>query len=119
MAALKRKAKQPEDVPIMMERELSASIVSAARECGWLVNRPWLSKFSPPGFPDLCMVKDGRLAFWELKSIKGKVSPAQQGWLDELAKVEGVDVRVVRQADLEEAYRFLATSQSDHSAGGR
>jgi hypothetical protein len=60
------------------------------------------------GLPDLVMVKDGKLAVWELKGPKGIVTPEQQEWLDALAKVSGVDVRVVRPADLEAAYRFLA-----------
>ena len=93
---------------VMTERELSATIIHAARECGWLVARTWLSKFSPAGEPDLRMLKDGKAAVWELKGEHGKVSPAQQQFLDEWAKVSGVDVRVVRPADLEDAYKFLA-----------
>ena len=91
----------------MTEKELSAAIVKAARECGWLVARTWLSKFSPAGEPDLRMVRTGRLLVWELKSDTGIVSPAQQEWLDAYRQVPGVDVRVVRPADLEEAYVAL------------
>ncbi len=116
MTALKRKAKQPEDVP-MMEREVVDSLLDAAKELGWLAHhdrpalteRGWRTAIQgDKGFPDLLLTKDGRSAVWEVKSDVGKVSPAQQQWLDELAKVPGVDVRVVRPADLEAAYRFLA-----------
>lgn len=91
----------------MTERELSRNIVREARQLGWLVARTWLSKFSPAGEPDLRMVRNGKLLCWELKSDKGVVSPAQQEWLDALAQVPGVDVRVVRPVDLEDAYKAL------------
>ena len=44
----------------MTEKELSQNIVNEAKNLGWLVNRPWLSKFSPAGYPDLTMVRAGR-----------------------------------------------------------
>ncbi|KKL75268.1 hypothetical protein LCGC14_2056560 [marine sediment metagenome] len=91
----------------MTEKKLSQNIVNEARDLGWLVNRPWLSIYSPKGYPDLTMVRGGKILFWELKTAKGKVSAAQQEWLDALALVPGVDVRVVRPDDLEEAYRIL------------
>lgn len=94
-------------VPAMTEKALSKAIVSVAKECGWLVARTWLSKFSPAGEPDLRMLRNGKLLVWELKTDKGKVSPAQQEWLDAYAEVPGVDVRVVRPANLEEAYKVL------------
>ena len=91
----------------MTERKLSQNIVDEARNLGWLVNRPWLSIHSPKGFPDLVLTRGGMIAFWELKSEKGRVSEAQQEWLDALALVPGIDVRVVRPDDLEEAYKAL------------
>jgi hypothetical protein len=36
------------------------------------------------GFPDLVLARAGELIFAELKTETGRVSPAQQGWLDEL-----------------------------------
>jgi len=47
------------------------------------------SRHSPPGFPDCVIVtsKPARLIFAELKSEKGRVSVAQQGWLDALSKI--------------------------------
>ena len=38
------------------------------------------------GFPDLVLVRKGRLLFVELKSEIGKVSPQQRKWLDDLDK---------------------------------
>ena len=36
------------------------------------------------GFPDYIAAKDGALIFFELKSEKGKVTPAQREWLEDL-----------------------------------
>lgn len=68
----------------MTERELQDAITHLAQLRGWLVYHPYDSRKSEPGFPDLTMVRDGRLVFAELKSAKGKVSPAQRVWLQRL-----------------------------------
>ena len=94
----------------LTEKELSQSIVSEAQKLGWLVNRPWLSKFSPAGFPDLVLVRDGVLAFIELKSESGKLTESQTRWLEALKQVPNVDVFVWRPSDLETAYTYLVTA---------
>ena len=93
----------------MLERELRESIRAAAKDCGYLVYFSWTSIHSPRGFPDLFICHSDRgIAFaWELKSEKGTVKPAQQEWLDALAQVPGIDARVIRPADLENAYKAL------------
>lgn len=106
---MKRKAKKSTPSQVAMtEAQLLDTIRHAARQAGWLFYHVTLSMYGARGLPDVVMVKDGKLAFWELKSAKGKVTPEQQVWLDELAKVPGLDVRVVRPANLEAAYKFLA-----------
>ena len=97
-------------LPAMTEKELSKQIVAAAKECGWLTYHTFLSKWSKPGFPDLCMVRNDRLLFWELKSAVGKVSESQAEWIEALSAVPGVDARVVRPGDLEEVYLLLIGS---------
>lgn len=42
------------------------------------------------GFPDLVLVRDGRLIFAELKREGAKLSPAQREWADALIGVETV-----------------------------
>ncbi len=98
-------------LPEMTEKELSAQLVREAKNCGWLVARTWLSKFSPAGEPDLRMVRNGQMMIWELKGRLGKISPAQQAWLNALALVPGIDVRVVRPSDLDNAYQALVTGE--------
>lgn len=95
----------------MTEKELSQCIVDAARDYGWKTYRTWRSLHSPAGYPDLTMTRNGKLFIWECKSAKGVVKPAQQEWLDALALVPGVDVRVVRPADLERAYMALVSGE--------
>ena len=101
----------PKDTLEMTERELAQSIIHAARECGWLVARTWLSKFSPAGEPDLRMVKefDGEaiMLMAELKSTKWHISPAQTEWLRLLGRVKGIRTFVWRPEHLTEIYLLL------------
>ena len=101
------------NVLAMTEKALMKSLRHAARQAGWLWYHTQVSLYSARGFPDVVMVKDGKLAIWELKGPHGKVTEAQQAWLDALALVPGVDVRVVRPDDLESAYKYLAGIEED------
>mgnify|MGYP001569186068 CR=1 FL=1 len=98
----------------MSERELSQSVVDLARVLKWKVHRTWLSIHSPAGMTDLILARKGQLLFVELKSEKGKLSPAQLEWIDALHTVgdfnEGVRTYVWRPSDwhsgrIEEALR--------------
>jgi len=51
-----------------------------------------------PGFPDLMIILPGKVAFAELKSDKGVLSPAQIGWRDALERM-GFAWRLVRTLD--------------------
>lgn len=113
----------------MTEAELQRSIVHAARSLGWRDAWTWKSFHSPKGWPDLFLARGLHLLVVELKSDKGKVTPEQEAWLAwwrefgvgilRLHSFEGpedkcngqprLDVFVWRPADLEEAYRILAT----------
>ena len=50
------------------------------------------------GFPDLVLVRDGRLIFAELKRESGKLTPEQEGWL-ELLRATSAGVYVFRPSD--------------------
>jgi hypothetical protein len=50
------------------------------------------------GFPDLVLVRRGRILFVELKAGTGRVTPEQRRWLDELAATPA-DVHVWRPED--------------------
>ena len=89
------------------EKDMSQNIVDVAQQAGWKVYRTFNSTRSPRGFPDLVMLRAGKLCFWELKSKKGTLTAQQEEWIYQLHLVPGADVRIVRPDDLEEAYRTL------------
>jgi len=90
------------------EKEFESQIKDLAKILGWKYYHTWRSIHSPAGFPDCCFVKPPRLVFAELKSEKGKVSPAQQEWLDSLRACGGnVECYMWRPSDFDEAARIL------------
>ena len=78
------------------ETQLQDLIVAAADLGGWLVYHTYDSRRSRPGFPDLVMVRGDELIVLELKSAKGRVSPAQRAWIESLAQVDKISVAVLR-----------------------
>lgn len=70
----------------MSEGDLQTNIVDAVRKLGGLSYHTHDSRRSARGFPDLVIVfpRTGALAFVELKSADGVVSPEQVQWLDAL-----------------------------------
>jgi hypothetical protein len=68
----------------MTERQLQDAVIELAEMLKWLVYHTYDSRRSNPGFPDLVMVRGGRLLFVELKSAKGKLRPEQHVWLNAL-----------------------------------
>lgn len=79
------------------EKEFQAEVIRLAHDNGWLVHHAmpamnrrgkWATHVQgDSGFPDLVMVR-GILVFAELKSAKGRVSEAQNLWLDRLSAVK-------------------------------
>lgn len=105
-------------LPPISEREFQAQIKELAQLCGWLVYHTLDSRGSDAGFPDLVLVRDGSIIFAELKSAKGRVTPAQQQWVDALRTITAtlidllptrtpVRVRVWRPADWPEIEALL------------
>ena len=82
----------------MTEKELQAAVVQLAKLLGWKVYHTYDSRRSEPGFPDLMMLRGECALAVELKSAKGKVTPAQLAWLNAFYDT-GVGVRVWRPAD--------------------
>lgn len=83
----------------MSEDTLQERIEQLAVELGWLRYHTYDSRRSAAGFPDLVMVRRGRIVWRELKSMKGRVSADQRTWLDALEKANA-DVGVWRPIDL-------------------
>jgi hypothetical protein len=102
----------------MTEAQLQGAIVERADVTGRLVfHDPDLHKCPGcgrvnsdgrrRGFPDLVIPVPPILFLWELKTMKGKVRPDQERWLDELAKCQVVSSGLIRPVDLEEALELL------------
>jgi hypothetical protein len=75
--------------------------VTWRRRFGWRRYHAWLSKHSPAGFPDACLVRPPRLIFAELKAERGKLSAEQAAWLGALRQVPGIEVYEWRPADMD------------------
>ena len=87
--------------PKQTEKAFMAQVLEAARLFGWEAYHPWLSKFSPRGFPDLVLCRPPRLIFAELKTETGKVTGPQQRWLDLIGSCPAVAVYLWRPDDLD------------------
>ena len=88
------------------EKAFAQQVVDAARLTGWLVYRTFDSRRSPAGFPDLVLVRGGRLMFWELKTMRGRLSSAQLDWLAALADA-GADAMLVSPRDWDAIVEML------------
>lgn len=94
---------------MLTEREWQSAIVAYATARGWRHFHPHDSRRSPSGFPDLTLVRAGRLVFAELKREKdSRTSVAQREWLDDLAGCIGVEVFLWRPSDVAQVMKVLA-----------
>lgn len=90
------------------EKEFLQQIMTLCKLTGTLVYHTHDSRHSQSGFPDLVMIKEGRLTFAELKSESGKLTVEQAVWLEELKRVtEPPVVRLWRPSDWLEIERLL------------
>lgn len=89
----------------MSEKQWQAQVIDAARLLGWHAYHTHDSRRSEPGWPDLALVRD-RLVMAELKTDTGRVSAAQQRWLDML-EAAGVEVHVWRPRDIDQVITTL------------
>jgi hypothetical protein len=85
----------------MPEYRLQEHVLAAARKLGFHCYHTYYAVRSQPGYPDITLVKNGRLIFVELKRDGKKPRHDQQVWLDALAEVPGCEVYVWRGRDWE------------------
>lgn len=93
---------------MISEKDFRQQVIDLAKLLGWRVYFTWNSLHSPAGFPDLVLVHEerGQLIFAELKSEKGKTTPAQLEWLTALKRV-CKQVYLWRPSDFEQIQRIL------------
>jgi hypothetical protein len=94
-------------IPPESEKSFMAAVIQLAELNGFLVYHTHDSRRSQAGFPDLLLVKPPRALAFELKSMTGKVSPAQKLWLDALSKC-GIRCFVFRPNAKQDIARLLA-----------
>jgi hypothetical protein len=93
----------------MLEKEFQSQVIQFAQLHGWRTAhfRPALTRSGKwmtavqgdgAGFPDLVLVRKGKIMFVELKQDHEKPNKNQRAWLEALAEC-GVDVEVWRPRD--------------------
>ncbi len=97
---------------LVTEREFQGAVIDLARALGWTVYHPWLSVRSAAGFPDLVLVRPPRVVFAELKTERGRVSPAQERWLALLRACPGVEAYVWRPGEWNSVSAVLRRASS-------
>lgn len=96
----------PARLPEQSEADWQRQVLQLAHTLGWRHFHPWRSDNSPSGWPDLVLLRRPRVLFVELKRESGKVSEAQQQWLDDLAAC-GQSVYVWRPSDWDQVVSVL------------
>ena len=84
---------------LITEKAFQQAVMDQAKLDGWLGFHPWTSIHSPAGFPDCCFVRGPRLILAELKTEKGKLTPAQREWRDRLSDVPVIEYYLWRPSD--------------------
>ena len=86
------------------EAAFQAAVREFAERCGWThIHCVWDSRRTPPGYPDLTLLRPrtGQMLVAELKSSKGKPTAEQLGWLEAFAAC-GAVAKLWRPADWNE-----------------
>lgn len=91
----------------LTERQWHYQVTDLAHLRSWWVYHPVLSKWSEPGWPDLTLIRGPRMVLAELKSDRGKVTPAQRKVFALLDGVEGIEAYVFRPADFDRVKEIL------------
>ena len=106
----------------MSEKRFQALVVSSLRCRGWTVWTVPNMRQTTAGLPDLLCLHDDipRVLAWELKAVRTRVTPRQAAVIARLARVPGIDARIVRPADWVELRQWLDDGMPAHQtpAGG-
>ena len=100
------------------EAAFLAQVRGLADVLGYISYHTHDSRRSDPGFPDLVLVhpRTRRIIYAELKTVRGKLRPAQQTWIDALTTV-GQEVYVWRPTDWHDIETTLKTPIADQARG--
>ena len=81
------------------EKQLQEHVIGLARGLGWWAYHTYDSRRSQPGYPDLHLIRGSHSMFRELKTKRGKLSPAQVD-CSAVMLGAGLDFAVWRPADV-------------------
>jgi VRR-NUC domain-containing protein len=93
--------------PLETEADFLGWVRDLAHLRRWRTYHTLRSKGSESGFPDLVMVRGGRLVFAELKTASGRLTGDQSDWLHTLELVPLVEIYLWRPRDREAIMRIL------------
>lgn len=96
---------------VVSERDWQGLVHTFATFNGWSTYHTFDSRSSQPGWPDLVLCRPPELIIVELKTDKGKVTAAQQDWLDQLTAA-GVETHVWRPSDWTDVEARLKRKQA-------
>ncbi len=88
------------------EYDFQVQLCADARKLGWFPVYHFETRGSVPGWPDLTLMRTGRIIFAELKVKGGKLSPHQQDMLQRLRDT-GSEVFVWEPDDMDEIAEVL------------
>jgi hypothetical protein len=88
------------------ERQWQAIVLELATLYGWTHFHVYDSRRSDPGWPDLTLVRTPELVFAELKTDRGRLTPAQVRWLQLLTDC-GQETHGWRPRDLDVVHERL------------
>jgi hypothetical protein len=94
-------------LPKISEKRWQDDVLEIATLFDWRCYHTFDSRRSNPGFPDLILVRPPVLIAAELKTDKGRVSPAQQNWLTTLGECHQIHTRLWRPADRDQVLADL------------
>ena len=100
----------------MSEKHFLLQVRELARLENWLSYHTYRSTKSEPGFPDLVLVRPPRVIFAELKTEKGRVTPAQRLWLDVLGRSNEVETYLWRPSDWDRIVKTLKRERGERCA---
>jgi len=88
------------------EKEFQNQVIDILKLYSWKYYHTYSSLRSVAGFPDLCMCRDKRIIFAELKTEKGKTTVEQEKWLEKLHNTPA-EVYLWRPSDFNEICEIL------------
>ena len=92
---------------VQPESVLQTQVLALARLYNWRAYHTFDSRRSPPGYPDLHLVRGTRQVFAELKTQRGRLTRDQCEWLEALRAIPTNECFVWRPSDVPQIAAIL------------